>query len=83
MANGTVEASRAARTRHDHMSLRSACDLIRADQTAELKNVILIHLSRQNADPAEFARRAAETALFARISVAKAGLSIDLMKHEI
>lgn len=83
VANGTVEASRAARTRHDHMSLRAACDLIRADQTAELKNVILIHLSRQNADPAEFARRAAETALFARISVAKAGLSIDLMKHEI
>ena len=83
VANGVVDAARAARTRRDHMSLRSACDLIRADQTAELKNVILIHLSGQNADAAEFARRAAETALFARIEVARAGLSIDLMKNEI
>ena len=83
VANGTVDASRAARTRRDHMSLRAACDLIRADQTAELKNVVLIHLSRQNADPSEFARRAAETALFAKISVARPGLSLDLNKFEI
>lgn len=83
VANGMIDAARAARTRKTHMSLRGACDLIRADQTAELKNVVLIHLSRHNANREEFARMAAETALFARISVAKAGLSIDLMKHEI
>lgn len=83
VANGLVDSARAARTRGTHMSLRSACELIRADQTAELKNVILIHLSRHNADREEFARRAAETALFARISVARAGLSIDLNKFEI
>lgn len=83
VANGLVDAARAARTRGTHMSLRGACDLIRADQTAELKNVILIHLSYQNSDRETFARRAAETALFARISIAKAGLSIDLNKFEI
>lgn len=83
VANGLVDSARAARTRKTHMSLRGACNLIRADQTAELKNVVLIHLSRHNANREEFARMAAETALFARISVAKAGLSIDLMKHEI
>jgi len=83
VANGVVDAARAARTRGKHMSLRAACELIRADQTAELKTVVLIHLSRENADPAEFARRASETALFARVAVARAGLSIDLMKHEI
>lgn len=83
VANGVIDAARAARTRGTHMSLRGACDLIRADQTAELKNVILIHLSYQNSDRETFARRAAETALFARISIAKAGLSIDLNKFEI
>ena len=83
VANGLIDEARAARTRRDHMSLRTACELIRADQTAELKNVVLLHLSRNNGDPDEFARQAAESALFARISVAKAGLSIDLMKHEI
>lgn len=83
VANGLIDSARAARTRGTHMSLRSACELIRADQTAELKNVILIHLSRHNADRDAFARKAAETALFARVSVARAGLSIDLNKHEI
>ena len=83
VANGVIDAARAERTRRKHMSLRSACDLIRADQTAELKTVVLIHLSRQNADAAEFARKAAESALFARVCVAKAGLSIDLNKYEI
>ena len=83
VAAGRVEAARAARTRGTHMSLRDACELIRADQTAELKTVILIHLSADNADPAEFARRAAETALFARIEVAAAGLTVELNKNEI
>lgn len=83
VANGLVDAERAARTRGKHMSLRRACDLIWADQTAELKNVVLIHLSRQNADPETFARKASETALFARVSVATAGLTIELAKHEI
>ena len=83
VAAGRVEAARADRTRGTHMSLRDACELIRADQTAELKTVILIHLSADNADPAEFARRAAETALFARIEVAAAGLTVELNKNEI
>lgn len=65
------------------MSLRQACELIQADQTAELKTVVLIHLSSQNANAREFARSAAETALFAKIAVAKAGLTIDLKKNEI
>lgn len=83
VANGTVEEARAARTRRNHMSLRAACELVKADQTAELKNVVLIHLSRQNADAAQFARKAEETALFAKISVAKAGLAVELNKSEI
>lgn len=83
VANGVIDAARAARTRGTHMSLRGACDLLKADQTAELKTVVLIHLSRYNADPAYFAEKAAETALFAKIAVAKAGLSIELNKFEI
>lgn len=82
VANGLVDAARAARTRGTHMSLRGACELLRADLTAELKTVILIHLSQQNADSESFARKAAETALFAKIAVAKAGLSIDLNKFD-
>lgn len=83
VANGEVDAARAARTRRDHMSLRAACELVRADQTAELKTVVLIHLSSQNSDAAQFARKVGETALFATIAVAKAGLTIELNKSDI
>lgn len=83
VANGVVDAARAARTRRTHMSLRGACELLKADQTAELKTVVLIHLSRHNSDRAAFAEKAAEAALFAKIAVARAGLSIDLNKFEI
>lgn len=83
VANGLVDSARAARTRGTHMSLRGACDLLKADQTAELKTVVLIHLSRHNADREAFVKKASETALFAKIAVAKAGLSIKLNKFEI
>lgn len=83
VANGLVDSARASRTRGTHMSLSDACALLRADQTAELKTVVLIHLSRQNADRAAFARKAAETALFAKVVVARAGLSVELNKFEI
>ena len=78
-----MEPERADRTRRTHLSIRGACDLIRADQTADLVTVVLLHLSGQNADPKEFVRKASETALFARVYAAKAGLSIDLPKTEI
>ena len=83
VAAGTVDAERAARTRGTHMSLRAACELIKADQTADLKTVVLVHLSSQNADAAQFARRAAETALFSNVAVATPGLSLTLEKFEI
>lgn len=82
-ASGRVEPSRALRTRQTHMSLRQACDLVRANQTAELKTVVLLHLSRDNADAASFARRMEETALFARIAVATRGTIIELKRDEI
>ena len=83
VAGGRIDAARAARTRGKHMSIRGACELIRADQTEELKTVVLIHLSMNNANARDFARKASDTAIFARVHVARAGLSIELNKNEI
>ena len=83
VANGLVDSARAARTRGTHMSLRDACTLLKADQTANLKTVVLIHLSEQNADRDAFERRASETALFAKVVAARPGLSVDLNRFEI
>ena len=79
---GRVDAARAERTRRNHMSIRQACDLIAHNQTANLKTVLLIHLSGDNADAAAFASRAAETAPYAHVAVAGKGTTIELNKIE-
>lgn len=72
---------RATRVRHTHMSLRSACELVKANETAALNTVILLHLSAGNSDAARFAREAAKSALLAKVYVATAGLSIEINKN--
>ena len=78
-----VTMDRAVRVRRTHMSLRSACELVMANETPALKTVILLHLSSGNADPDRFAREAAKSALLAQVYVAMAGLSVELKKNEI
>lgn len=80
--NGLVDPARAERTRRTHMSIRQSCELIRSFQTADLKTVVLIHLSKDNGSAALFAKKAEETALFARVFVATGSLSIDMNKNE-
>lgn len=80
---GDLPIAQAARVRRTHMSIKSACELIKANETADLQTVILIHLSSGNGDAGGFARIVRETALFAKIYVAAAGLAIELNKTEI
>ena len=83
VANGIVEPEQAERIRKSHLSLREACELVNANQTANLKTVTLIHLSIRNSDAQAFVRKMEETALFARIDYVRPGLSIDLKRDEI
>lgn len=82
VAAGDVTPEQAERTRRTHLSLRSACELVAANMTASLKTVTLIHLSSRNSDPAGFIRRMEETALFARVQWARAGLSVELKRDD-
>lgn len=82
VSSGEVTQQQAERTRRTHLSLKLACELVAANQTASLKTVTLIHLSSRNASPSEFARKMEETALFARVNVAVAGLSIELNRDD-
>ena len=77
-----VDADQAARVRRTHMSLRSACELVRANDNPNLKTVILLHLSGGNSDAEVFAREMRKTALLAYVHVANAGLSVELKKNE-
>ena len=72
---------RAARVRRTHMSLRSACELIVANDSPALKTVTLLHLSSGNSDAAEFARQASKFAPLTEVHVAERGLSFDMNKN--
>lgn len=82
IGDGEILPLQASRVRGTHMSIDAACDLIRANETGNLKTVILLHLSSQNADAGEMARIAAESALFADIHIARPGLTVELNKNE-
>ena len=76
-----LTADRAARVRRTHMSIRSACELVTANDNPNLKTVTLLHLSFGNSDAADFARQAAGKAPLAEVRVAVAGLSFDMNKN--
>lgn len=78
-----ITLDRADRVRQTHMSLRSACELVEANDNPNLKTVTLLHLSGGNSDAKEFARQVAKSAVLAQVYVAAAGLSIELKKNEI
>lgn len=80
---GSIDGKRAARVRDTHMSLKAACKLVRANETANLKTVVLVHLSSQNSDAKEFARVMLDEVLFADVYMAKEGLTIELNKNGI
>lgn len=62
-----------------HMSIDSACDFIRANQTDGLKNVLLLHLSGRNAKPDLFRELAqAATGDDVNVEVARKGLEIEI-----
>ena len=83
IVEGKLTLDRASRVRSTHLSLRSACELVGANNTSALKTVVMIHLSSGNANAEEFARQMRRTAPLAEVYVAKAGLSIELNKNEI
>lgn len=80
---GAIDIKRAARVRDTHLSLRSACELVKTNETPALKTVTLIHLSSQNSDAEEFARRMSKTVVLARVNVARAGMVVEMNKNEI
>lgn len=81
--DGSLSIARAARVKTTHMSLQSACELVKANLTANLKTVVLLHLSGGNSDQDYFEQKTAETAPYAECHVAVQGLTVTMNKNEI
>lgn len=81
--SGAIDGKRAGRVRSTHLSLRAACDLVRANETPNLKTVVMVHLSSQNSRSDEFVRRMDGSVVLANVYVARAGMFINLDKNGI
>lgn len=76
---GIVPASMRERLLHSHMELRTAKNILLANDRSSLRDVVLIHLSANNSDEERFRREVQElTGL--PVYVAKKGFEIELGK---
>ena len=61
-----------------HLSIETACDFVKANYSDRLQNVIMCHLSSENADSDSFIEKMKRVACWANVDVAVAGKSWDL-----
>lgn len=61
-----------------HLSIDTACDFVKANYSDSLQNVIMCHLSSENADKDSFIEKMKKVACGANVDVAVAGKSWDL-----
>lgn len=78
---GRIDGHRARRVRDTHLSLRGACELVKANETPALRTVTLIHLSAGNSDEGAFAQRMRQNVLLADVYIARAGLTVNLNRN--
>lgn len=61
-----------------HMSIDTACNFVKANASDQLQNVIMCHLSKENADAGKFIEKMKKVAYGANVDVAVAGKSWNL-----
>lgn len=61
-----------------HLSIDTACDFVKANDSDSLQNVIMCHLSAENSDRHSFIEKMKKVACGANVDVAVAGKSWDL-----
>ena len=61
-----------------HLSIDTACEFVKSNNSNDLQNVIMCHLSSENADSDSFIEKMKKVAKNANVDVAVAGKSLDL-----
>ena len=65
-----------------HSSVSTVRDIILANKTPDLRNIILCHLSSENADPETMQKEVQSVAgKWVKVSVAHAGMSVEMSKY--
>lgn len=61
-----------------HMSIDTACEFVKANASDQLQNVIMCHLSAENADKDSFINKMQKAVLNANVCVAEPGMKLEL-----
>ena len=65
-----------------HLELQTTKDFISANKTPDLRNIILCHLSSENADPETMQKEVQSVAgKWVKVDVAHAGMTVELSKY--
>ena len=65
-----------------HMSIDTACDFVKSNNSKNLQNVIMCHLSKDNAEPDLFIKKMQKVAPQANVYVARKGLEVELRRAD-
>lgn len=79
------EDSAATKVNHvyrGHMSIDTACDFVKSNNSKNLQNVIMCHLSKDNAEPDLFIKKMQKVAPQANVYVAHKDLEVELRKGD-
>ena len=61
-----------------HMSIDTACEFVKANASDQLQNVIMSHLSAENADKDSFINKMQKAVLNANVCIAEPGMELEL-----
>lgn len=61
-----------------HMSIDTACDFVKANASDQLRNVIMCHLSKENADAGKFIEKMKKAVPNVNVCVAELGMELEL-----
>ena len=61
-----------------HMSIDTACEFVKANVSDQLQNVIMCHLSKENADAGKFIEKMKKTVPNVNVCVAEPGMELEL-----
>lgn len=65
-----------------HLSIDTACDFVKSNNSEDLQNVIMCHLSKDSAEPDSFIEKMQKVAPQANVYVARKGLEVELRRAD-
>ena len=65
-----------------HLSIDTACEFVKSNNSDDLQNVIMCHLSKDNAEPDSFIEKMQKVAPQANVYVAHKGLEVELRRAD-